>query len=178
MKKILLHICCAPCVIFPLQILRKEGFWIKGLFFNPNIYPLREYERRLEALKIHTKDTKLEFSSGVYEPEMFLRLIKESPKAPSRCNLCWRLRLRVTAEKAKEEGCEYFTSTLLVSPYQDTSVLEKIAEEEAQNLSLKFFRYDFKSGFSQAHREAKESGLYCQKYCGCIYSLQERNQKK
>jgi len=161
-----------------LEVLRREGFQVKGLFFNPNIHPRQEYERRLDALRIYSKDARLEFSSGEYDLKMFLGLVDGNKSAPTRCDACWRLRLKITAETARQENCQYFTSTLLVSPYQDTSVLEKIAAEEARNLNLKFFRYDFKSGFSQAHRKAKETGLYCQKYCGCIYSLQERSKRK
>lgn len=178
MKRILLHICCAPCAIFPLELLQKEGYEAKGFFFNPNIHPLSEYERRLKTLEIYAKNTKLEFERGLYEPKIFFRAIYQKEEAPLRCHICWRLRLKITAINAKEQGCEYFTTTLLGSPYQDTKILETIGEEEAKDSGVKFLKANFKSGFRPAHNQAKQRGLYCQKYCGCIYSEIERYHKK
>ena len=177
MKSIILHICCAPCAIFPVQYLRKQGFKVKGLFFNPNIHPFLEYKMRLEALKILSKDAEIEFEQAEYEPKIFFNEIHGQDEPPGRCSICWRMRLRETAKRASALGFEYFTTTLLVSPYQDTSTLEKIGEEEAKSAGIKFFTADFKSGFRQAHETAKKCGIYCQKYCGCLYSEIERSRK-
>ncbi|MFH1201834.1 MAG: epoxyqueuosine reductase QueH [Candidatus Omnitrophota bacterium] len=214
--KILLHICCAPCLIHPLEVLRKKGFSVTGLFFNPNIHPLAEFHKRYEACKIFTKDSQLECLEAPYDPRVFFRAINpvrdlpnlavnvdgniqsqpislslplnssldssnrvnEKEETPGRCLLCWRLRLKKTAKIAKDKGFGYFTTTLLGSPYQDTKAIERIGQVEADAFGLVFLVDDFKTGFRAAHRKAKESGMYCQRYCGCIYSEIERDKSR
>ncbi len=178
MKKILLHICCAPCAIFPANLLRQQGFQVKGLFFNPNIHPLSEYNRRLQAVYDYAKSVSLEFENNLYDPKVFFHAIYQKEDAPVRCHICWQLRLKQTALKAKENSFEYFSSTLLGSPYQDTSILEQIGRQLTEETGVEFLALDFKSGFRQAHQEAKKAGMYCQKYCGCIYSELERFKTK
>ncbi|MEW6008585.1 MAG: epoxyqueuosine reductase QueH [Candidatus Omnitrophota bacterium] len=178
MKKILLHICCAPCAIFPINLLKERGFKVQGFFFNPNIHPLREYNRRLEAVLSFAKTSSLEIDCSPYEPKLFFQVTNQKEEAPVRCYACWQLRLKQVALKAKENKFEYFTSTLLGSPYQDTTKLEEIGRQLAEETEVEFFIADFKSGFRQAHNEARDLGIYCQKYCGCIYSEIERSKTK
>jgi hypothetical protein len=101
--------------------------------------------------------------------------MKEDSK--ERCSLCWTLRLKKTAKLAKERGFESFSTTLLVSPYQDQELLKKIGNEIAKEEGIEFYYEDFRPGFKKAHEEARIKGIYCQKYCGCIYSEIERCRK-
>jgi len=174
--KVLLHTCCAPCLIYPLEKLKQEGFEVVGFFYNPNIQPLAEYTRRREALMVLAPDAQIFYPE--YSPCEFFREVNLKEDVPGRCAICWRFRLKKTAQAAKERGFEYFTTTLLVSPYQDQELLNKIGNEVALEEGVKFYYADFRPGFRKAHNEAKAKGVYCQKYCGCIYSEIERSIKK
>lgn len=174
--KLLLHTCCAPCLVYPLEALRREGFLVTGFFYNPNIHPLAEYIKRKEALAVLNPG--IEITYPEYLPQEFFRAVNLKEERPKRCAICWELRLKATAAVAKEKGFPYFTTTLLVSPYQDQGLLKEIGERIAQDEGVKFYFADFRPGFRQAHVEAKAKGIYCQKYCGCIYSEIERDRKK
>jgi hypothetical protein len=179
MKNILLHVCCAPCLIYPYQYLTEAGFEVINYFYNPNIHPYVEYEKRLESLKDYTKknNLKIMIEQG-YELEDFFLKIKDKTLEPERCNLCWQLRLEKTAQKAKELSIDTFTTTLLVSPYQDQAVIKELGESIAKKEGLNFYYHDFSLMFKQAHDEAKKLGLYLQKYCGCLYSERARYLKQ
>ncbi|MDO8661976.1 MAG: epoxyqueuosine reductase QueH [Candidatus Omnitrophota bacterium] len=174
--KLLLHTCCAPCLIYPLEKLSLEGFKVTGFFYNPNIHPLAEYIKRREALAV--LGSAIEIIYPEYSPRDFFRAVNLQEAAPERCVLCWRLRLKKTAQAAKGSGFQYFTTTLLVSPYQDQELLKKIGSEVGKEEGVEFYYADFRPGFRQAHNEARAKGVYCQKYCGCIYSGIERSIKK
>jgi len=174
--KLLLHTCCAPCLIYPLEKLKQEGILVTGFFYNPNIHPLAEYARRKEALSV--LDPGAEIIYPEYSPREFFREINLKEEAPGRCAICWGFRLKKTAQAARERGFEYFTTTLLASPYQDQELLKKIGNEISREEGVKFYYADFRPGFRKAHNEARSKGIYCQKYCGCIYSEMERNKKK
>jgi len=174
----LLHICCAPCLIYPLEQLRKEGFLVSGFFYNPNIHPFSEYKKRKETLEKFSQEVNLCVDYPEYRPQDFFQAVNFKEELPQRCATCWRLRLEKTAQAAKKCGFKYFSTTLLVSPYQDQEWLKKIGSEIAQELEIEFYYKDFRLGFKKAHQEAKLKGLYCQKYCGCIYSEIERYNKK
>jgi predicted adenine nucleotide alpha hydrolase (AANH) superfamily ATPase len=178
MKNVLLHICCAPCAVSPFELLDKDGFLVKGFFFNPNIQPAEEYQKRKSALELYAAGAHLEFESTSYEPQIFLEAVSINKETPLRCHICWRLRLKETARKAQKEGFAFFTTTLLGSPYQDTKVLEAIGKEEAKAVGVEFLIRDFKAGFRQAHSRCEQDGIYCQNYCGCIYSAAERAKAK
>jgi len=173
---LLLHTCCAPCLIYPLEKLKLEGFKVTGFFYNPNIHPLSEYTRRKEALGILGPDAEIIYPE--YAPQEFFREVNLNKEAPYRCAVCWKVRLKETARKAKELGFQYFTTTLLVSPYQDNELLKKIGNEVAVEAHVEFYYADFRLGFRKAHNEARAKGIYCQKYCGCVYSEIERGNKK
>jgi epoxyqueuosine reductase len=174
--KLLLHVCCAPCFIFPLRKLLAQGYEVNGFFYNPNIHPLAEYEKRKIAVEDSSRALSLDILWGAYDPKEFFRAINEHEAAPERCALCWRLRLQKTAQEALLHGCAYFTTTLLVSPYQDHEMLKKIGAEVGEGEGVKFYYEDFRPGFRAAHQEARDRGIYCQNYCGCLYSQIERSE--
>lgn len=173
--KLLLHICCGPCLIYPLQNLKEKGFEVEGFFYNPNIHGISEYKYRKNAASDagRLKNVKINFSD--YDMENYFRAVVGNEGKDKRCPICWRMRLEKTAKFAKENNFEYFTTTLLVSPYQDIELIKTIAEDIAKNIGVKFFYEDFRPGFRTAHEEAKEMNLYCQRYCGCVYSERERH---
>lgn len=169
--RILLHICCAPCSIYPFrELLKENGNEVTGFFYNPNIHPAGEEEKRRQALIDYAKKENFEVLVGEYNAEDFFTRIGKNQEAPSRCKICWRLRLEKTAETAKRKGFEAFTTTLLVSPYQDQDAIVQIGNEISGESGIKFIAIDFREGFRDAQRDAKERGIYRQKYCGCAYS--------
>lgn len=174
----LLHICCGPCSIYPFEALAKEGFGVEGLFYNPNIQPEEEYLKRKEAVKSFEKIFNIKIHFGNYQQKDYFDNIKCPQDKNSRCRSCFKLRLKETHRFAQDNHFDYFTSTLLVSPYQDQKVINDIGKEISLNSSVQFLFYDFRPGFRQAHNKARELNLYCQKYCGCLFSLQEREQGK
>jgi predicted adenine nucleotide alpha hydrolase (AANH) superfamily ATPase len=159
-------------LIFPLELLKLKGFQVSSFFYNPNIHPLAEYQNRRQAM--------VDLKSGIdviypeYLPHEFFRAVNLKEEPPARCAVCWKMRLKKTAHTAREKGFKYFTTTLLVSPYQDHEVLKRIGTEVAQEEGAEFYYADFRPGFRKAHEQAKASGIYCQKYCGCLYSEMER----
>jgi epoxyqueuosine reductase len=176
MVEILLHVCCAPCLIYPFSRLKNKGFKISGFYYNPNIYPLEEYTRRKEALETLSKDLQLEVEYSDYRQSDFLQAVNLQKQAEERCLICWRLRLQKTANRAKEKGLTTFSTTLLVSPYQDHEQLRQLGMQIGRQTGVNFYYEDFRVGFKQAQIEAKHRGLYRQRYCGC--SLSEIKQCK
>ena len=175
--KVLLHTCCAPCIIFPFKQLNKKGIEVLGFFYNPNIFPISEYKARRDALVSLSGKQNIDVLFPEYSPSDFFSSIKENESGPERCQICWSMRLRRTARVAKERGFDSFSTTLLVSPYQDQEKLKEIGEKVSGEENITFYYEDFRPGFRSAHNEAKEKGLYCQKYCGCVYSEAERSKK-
>jgi len=170
-RHILLHICCGPCATYTVKRLREEGWDVTGYWFNPNIQPYSEHERRREAL--------IKFADAVslpiiwepgYEMVSFLREVVGHERFRERCTFCYRLRLERTARVAAERGFEAMTTTLLISPYQDQKAIRTLGEELAQARGLAFYFENFRQGFAEHHRLAKEYDLYRQRYCGCVYS--------
>lgn len=172
--KLLLHICCAPCLIYPLERLKEKGFSIAGFFYNPNIHPGSEYKRRKQAVEDFSKIANIEVTFPEYNPWEFFRAVNLKETAPQRCSLCWSLRLKRTAQTTKEKGFDSFSTTLLVSPYQEQGLLNKIGNSISEEAGVDFYYEDFRPGFKKAHISAKAQGIYCQKYCGCIYSEVEQ----
>lgn len=176
MKKVLLHICCGPCGIYPFQTLTKDNFYVEGLFYNPNIWPLSEYLKRQNAVKNFQEIFKIKVYFTDYNQDLYLERIKSSKDKDSRCRSCFKLRLESAHLFAQDNKFDFFTTTLLVSPYQDQQVIKEIGEEISLDSDTKFLFYDFRPGFREAHKKAKELNLYCQKYCGCYFSLKERQE--
>jgi len=174
--KLLIHICCAPCLIHPLEVLRLKGFEVCGLFYNPNIHPFSEYNERKKA--IGSLNCGIEVIYPDYLPQEFFREINFKEATLLRCAICWKLRLKKTARTAVKKGFECFTTTLLVSPYQSHEVLRELGDEAAREEGVKFHYVDFRPGFRKALAQARGKGIYTQKYCGCIYSKDEKAQQK
>jgi len=173
--KILLHTCCAPCSIHPLRELVEKGDnSITGFFYNPNIQPFTEWEKRRRAVADYSEKEKFEVIFGEYDMEGFFRSLEGVFEAPARCHKCWKMRLAKTARLAKERGFDAFTTTLLVSPYQDRKAIIKIGSELGGDIGVRFIGVDFSGGFRQAQQTAREQNMYRQKYCGCVFSEKER----
>ncbi len=175
--KLLMHICCANCCIYPLQTFLGEGVDIKGLWFNPNIHPYTEYRQRLDALqKLQSIwHCDLEYIDA-YPLDTFLRSI--AGKEEKRCAICYSLRLEKTAEIAKKMNADGFTTSLLASPYQRFNVISEIGRETGRKYGIDFYGRDLRHGWMVSKSQSREFGLYSQKYCGCIYSEMERYLKK
>ncbi len=171
--KLLMHICCAPCTIYPLQELRTDGHDVRGLFYNPNIHPYREYRRRLDTLTEYADKSCLNVTcEEEYDLEAFLR--NTAFREKDRCRYCYYNRLQRTVDIAKEGRFDGFTTTLLYSKFQDHALIKKIGESLAVEHQIEFYYQDFRIGWSDGIRISKEMGMYRQPYCGCIYSEKER----
>ena len=157
----MLHNCCAPCTTFVYKWLKENDFKIKGLFYNPNINPPEEYEKRLVTMKRYADAVGLEV---IYEPN---DIMAES----GNCENCYRVRLRKTAELAKAGGYDCFSTTLLISPYQKHDLLKEIGEEVSSEIGIDFYYQDFRVGYQESRLMAKEMNLYRQRYCGCGVEL-------
>lgn len=177
--KLLLHICCGPCALYPIKQLAKNRFKeIVGYYYNPNIHPPSEYKRRRDALAGAVEKIGLEVIYPLYKMEEYFKKTISKQDSPERCRRCWELRLSKTADFAKENGFSAFTTTLLISPYQDHDVVRKIGEGIATKKDIEFYYEDFRKGFRESQEEAKGQGLYRQKYCGCVFSELEQKVAK
>jgi predicted adenine nucleotide alpha hydrolase (AANH) superfamily ATPase len=172
MERVLLHICCAPCTIYPLDTLKKMGFKIEGFFYNPNIHPSKEYMLRRDTLIKYAKMDNLEVYFGDYKPEFFFSMVTKNLE--DRCRYCYQIRLEASVKKAKERGYKVFTTTLLYSKRQKHDLIKEIGESIAKKEDVEFFYYDFREGWKKGIEKSKEICLYRQNYCGCIFSEKER----
>ncbi len=171
--KILLHLCCANCGIYPVEQLREKGFEVIGYFFNPNIHPYQEYLKRLEALRQYSEAVRLEvLYRDEYLLEEFLKNVSQRPEA--RCQYCYWMRLGATAEEAKKRGFDRFSTTLLQSAYQNHALIKEIGEQVGEKAGVPFYYEDFRKGWKKGVEVSRAMGLYRQQYCGCIYSEKER----
>ena len=173
--KLLLHICCGPCALYPIkELLNKEFDKVTGFFYNPNIHPPSEYKRRRDTLSEAASKTGFELIIPEYKMEEYFRKVLAKEDSPERCSLCWELRLFETANFAKDNGFDAFTTTLLISPYQDHEKIKRIGEKIAGEKGVQFYYQDFRPGFKDGQEQAKKENLYRQKYCGCVFSELER----
>jgi len=171
--KLLLHICCAPCSIYPMKILKQEEHKVTGCFYNPNIHPFREYQRRLDTLTDYVEQQNLEVLwPEDYDMEAFLRNIVY--READRCQSCYYMRLNYTARMAKNRAFDGFTSTLLYSRYQKHDLIRSLGESLGKEYGISFYYRDFREGWLEGVRLSKKAGMYRQPYCGCIYSEKER----
>ncbi len=170
--KLLLHMCCAPCSTYPIEELFKENFQIHGYFYNPNIHPIEEHNRRKENVE---KLSSIVNIPVIYDDE-FRQDEWEGMKdiGDERCHRCYSLRLKKVAEYATQNGYDAFTTTLLVSPYQKHALIKELGELYAKKYGIQFAYRDFRPGFRQGQQAAKEMELYRQKYCGCILSINSK----
>ena len=170
--KIALHICCGVCAAGVSERLTSEGHLVLGLFYNPNIHPLEEYQRRLEVARTVARKMGFPLEVAPYVPEEWLKEtagLENEPEGGRRCEVCFRLRLKRIYLFMKERGADTFTTTLTVSPHKSAAVVNRVGSEIGGE---KFLVRDFKKqeGFKRAMALAKEWVLYRQNYCGCVYS--------
>ena len=171
--EILLHICCGPCALYPVQILRMGGFEPTGFFYNHNIHPYQEYARRLSATREMASSVAITLLvKDDYDLELFLANVAAYPG--ERCAYCYSSRLRTAAAAAAENGFGAFTSSLLYSRYQNHNEIRLAGEHAAREFGVDFHYEDFRIGWNEGIRMSKETGLYRQQYCGCVYSEKER----
>ena len=177
--KVLLHICCAPCSIYPLQMLRADNHMVMGFFYRYNIHPFTECLRREDTLKAYadTIDLKVIYQSG-YEMEAFLRNV--AFREADRCTYCYHDRLSTTAQFAKKGKFDAFTTTLLYSRFQNHEAIRSIGQAAGKAAGVPFHYQDFRDGWRAGIDASKRLGMYRQQYCGCIYSEKDRyyRQKK
>lgn len=174
-QDLLLHVCCGPCAEWPLSSLKDEDFDITAFFFNPNIHPQFEQKRRRDnAAKVMELRGIPFLQDDAYMEEMWLcKAWEEQTKYQSRCEMCYDIRMMRTAEEAKRLGIPSFSTTLLVSPYQNHEAIISSAMKASGETNIAFIYRDFRIGYRAGQDMAKLDGLYRQKYCGCIYSLEK-----
>jgi predicted adenine nucleotide alpha hydrolase (AANH) superfamily ATPase len=170
-KRILLHICCAPCSTYTAIRLGELGFEVTGYWYNPNIHPFSEHERRRETLVKYAQEIDLPviWEPG-YEIVAFMRAIHDREAFGVRCKICYRMRLARAVQVAAQGGFDALTTTLLISPYQNQQAIQAIGQAEAAAQGIDFFFENFRRGWSEHHRMTHEHDLYSQRYCGCVYS--------
>lgn len=171
--KLLLHTCCAPCLLYPLAKLKDKGFTVTGYFYNPNIHPYKEFKRRLDSLlELSQTDDISVVLEREYELDRYLEAVVFNKE--SRCSICYDIRLEKTVEYAKSHGFEAFSTTLLYSRYQKHDLIKEKCQALARQFNIDFLYDDFREGWQQGIDSSISKGLYRQPYCGCIYSERER----
>jgi len=171
--KILLHICCAPCAVYPVEVLRTSGHQVRSFFFNPNIHPYQEYLRRAATVETFAAQVRLPVIwDRSYPLEEFLRdlVFREE----ERCRFCYYRRLITTARVAKGGKFDAFTSTLLYSKFQNHEMIKELGQMVVREVGVPFYYEDFRQGWSAGLAKSKKMGLYKQQYCGCIFSERDR----
>jgi hypothetical protein len=176
LSRILVHTCCGPCLIYPYERLERRGFEVFSFFYNPNIHPYEEYRRRLKAWKDFVNEFQIPHENSPYSPEFYFQAV--SFRERERCLHCYRLRLEASVKKAREMDFDYFSTTLLVSPYQKHNEARGIGESLGELYGVPFFYEDFREGYYQGARKSRELSMYRQWYCGCLYSEIERMEEK
>lgn len=171
--KVLMHICCAPCSIHPMRVLREDRLEVMGFFYRHNIHPYSECLRRQQTLQDYAEriDLKVIYPPD-YDLEGFLRnvVFRES----NRCSQCYHDRLRTTALMARRGKFDAYTTTLLYSKFQKHDQIRSIGEAVGKSTGVPFYYRDFRIGWKEGVEESKRLGMYRQQYCGCIYSEKER----
>jgi len=173
---ILLHCCCGPCTVYVVKRLREHDYEVTAFWHNPNIHPFTEHQKRLESMQALAREISLPLIvTDGYEMADYFRDIVGHEE--NRCPKCYRLRLERTARVAGENGFHSFTTTLLISPYQDQVMIIEMGRQAGTGNEVEFYHKDFRDGFRQGQQSSRELGLYQQKYCGCLYSEWERYSK-
>jgi len=173
-KKILVHICCAPCFVAPFKHLVSEGeYEVWGFWHNPNIHPYTEYQKRRDCVKEFTDEKQIPVIwKDEYKLEEFLR--NSAFRESTRCQLCYYERLKYTAIIARKGKFDAFTSTLFYSKMQNHEQMKSIAESLASEYGIPFLYQDFRTFWKEGIELSKQAGMYRQQYCGCIYSEKDR----
>jgi predicted adenine nucleotide alpha hydrolase (AANH) superfamily ATPase len=183
--RLLIHSCCAPCSSYVLEYL-SSYFDISVYYYNPNIFPEEEYNRRVEEQRKLIQDMRLsnqvEFLAGEYYPSEYYKVVKgkeAEPEGGERCFLCYEMRLKETARVAREGGFDYFTTTLSISPHKNATKLNEIGSQLSKEYEVLYLPSDFKkkNGYKRSIELSKEYQLYRQDYCGCVYSIRDVNKE-
>ncbi len=184
--RLLLHSCCAPCSSYVLEYL-SNYFEITVFYYNPNIFPEREYTKRLLEQQMLIADMKFKypvsFIAGAYDRDKFHQMAKgleHIKEGGERCFKCYELRLREAAEIAAEGEFDYFATTLSISPLKNADKLNQIGIDLEKQYHVKYLQTDFKkkNGYKRSIELSNQYGLYRQDYCGCEYSYKERQEQK
>ena len=175
-KKVLLHACCGICSGYPISLLQDMGYSVVVYFYNPNIFPDEEYQRRLEAEKTLCAHYGCNLIIGDYETDVYYDFVKgleNEPEKGARCDKCFELRLNKSAQKANELGIEEFTTSMVISPHKNYEKLSQIGTQIAQKYHLKYQPINFRKndGFLKTNKISKELNLYRQNYCGCKFAM-------
>lgn len=176
MTKLLLHVCCAPCAVYPTDFLLKNNYDVTLFFYNPNIHPFREFQKRKEAVEIFAQRHNLSVHiDDRYRLTEFMRAIVFREK--SRCSVCQLMRVKETACFARNSGFDAFSTSLLYSKYQKHDEIRQQCIEISASMGIEFIYHDFRQGWEMGIESSIAQGLYRQSYCGCIYSEQDRYDK-
>ena len=178
--KVALHICCAVCAAGAAERLIQEGHQVYGFFYNPNIHPEEEYRRRLENARKVALELKFSLKEGLYIPADWFKAVtslEDEPEGGKRCPVCFKMRLEETYQFMLDSGCDVFASTLTMGSNKSADLIGQIGEEIGGD---KFLKRDFKKkeGFKRAGELARKWEIYRQNYCGCLYSLRDRELRK
>lgn len=173
MKSVLIHVCCAHCTAYTVNHWREHGYNVSGFWYNPNIHPYTEHERRLESMTALSEllTFPLIVSKGYEIIDYFRRVVGHED---DRCHHCFRMRLSRTTEVARGKNFSAFTSTLLISPHQNHDLIREIGTEVAGETGIEYLYTDLRKRYSDSRHLTKKLELYCQQYCGCVYSEWER----
>jgi epoxyqueuosine reductase len=171
--RLLLHTCCGPCLLYPLEQICAQGHDVTGYFYNPNIHPYTEFRRRLNSLADLAESDQIKLIvERDYDLDIYLKNVVHNEK--NRCAICYDLRLQRTVQYALDHGFDGFSTTLLYSRYQKHSLIADMGKALSQQYGIPFIYADFREGWQLGIDKAIEKKLYRQPYCGCIYSEQER----
>ena len=171
--KTLLHICCALCANQCVELLRGEGMELTGFWYNPNIHPFTEYRARRNCVRDYAQMVCLPLlERDEYALRPFVRQVAQD--IAGRCVKCYELRLFAAAQAAREGGFEAFTSSLFISPYQNHELMRQVAQQAAAEYGVSFLYRDFRPLFRAGQDYARQHEFYMQKYCGCVFSEEER----
>lgn len=182
---LLLHSCCAPCSSYCLEYL-SQYFSVTVFYYNPNIYPREEYQKRVEEQRrfIERLPAKnpVSFVEGAFEEQRFYDTVRgheQEKEGGERCFLCYELRLREAAELAKQMETDYFTTTLSISPRKNAEKLNEIGDRLAEEYGIRYLNSDFKkkNGYKRSVELSEEYGMYRQYYCGCVFSKKQRDEE-
>lgn len=174
-KQILLHACCGICSGYPITYLKNMGYEVIVYFYNPNIYPQEEYQKRLDAEKTLCAHFGCDLIEGEYETDIYYETVKgleNEPEKGLRCDKCFELRLNKAAKKAVELGIKEFTTSMVISPHKNYEKLTKIGMQIGEKYNLTYNSTNFRKqdGFLKTNNISKSLNLYRQNYCGCKFA--------
>ncbi|NLV73812.1 MAG: epoxyqueuosine reductase QueH [Chloroflexi bacterium] len=176
-EPLLVHICCGPCALYPLYYLAERGWDITGFWYNPNIAPAGEYRERQASAALLAELVPLR----VVEPDdegIFARAIQGQERFGERCAICYQLRLERTAQEAAQLGLGVFSTSLLISPYQDIERIRAAGTAAAARHGVQFYDENLRRGYAQRGPLARVWGMYLQNYCGCAWSAREAAERR